>query len=68
MTASMNGGLHPKARRPFIRLNAKRESISMILAITNQGKVRFQIYGGNMNADVLIDFTIRLLNHVTRCE
>lgn len=28
-----------------------RTSTNMISAITNQGKVRFQIYDGRMNAD-----------------
>ncbi len=35
---------------------AKRESISMISALTNQGKVLFRFFEGRMNADVLISF------------
>ncbi len=50
----------------MIRLNAKRESINMISAITNQGKVRFRIFDGSMNADVLIDFMMRLVKDAKR--
>ena len=59
-------GYAPKGKTPVIRLNAKRESINMISAITNQGKVRFRIFDGKMNADVLIDFMMRLLNEANR--
>lgn len=51
----------PKGRTAVIRLLAKRSSTSMISAITNHGKVRFQIYDGRMNADQLIDFLKRLI-------
>lgn len=59
-------GYAPKGQTPVIRLNAKRESINMISAITNQGKVRFRIFEGSMNADVLIDFMMRLLRDAKR--
>ncbi len=49
-----------------MRLNAKRASANMISAITNQGKVRFQIFDGSMNADVLIDFCKRLIKSAHR--
>jgi transposase len=38
----------------------------MISAITNQGKVRFNIYEGTMNADILIDFCQRLVKSANR--
>ncbi len=59
-------GYAPKGKTPVIRLNAKRESINMISAVTNQGKVRFRFFEGNMNADVLIDFMMRLLKDAKR--
>lgn len=59
-------GYAPKGKTPVIHLNAKRESINMISAITNQGKVRFRIFEGSMNADVLIDFMMRLLRSANR--
>ncbi len=50
-----------RGKTPVIRLNAKRESINMICAVTNQGKVRFKLYEGNMDAQTLIDFLKRLI-------
>lgn len=59
-------GYSLKGKTPTIHLNANRESINMISAITNQGKVRFRFFDGNMNADVLIDFMMRLVNEAHR--
>lgn len=55
-----------KGKTPTIKLNAKRESINMISAVTNQGKVRFRFFEGTMNADILIDFMMRLLKDANR--
>jgi transposase len=55
-----------KGKTPVIRLNAKRESINMISAITNQGKVRFKVFDGGMNATILIDFLKRLIKDAQR--
>lgn len=55
-----------KGQTPTIRLNANRASINLISAITNQGKVRFRVFEGTMNADVLIDFMMRLLKDAQR--
>lgn len=54
-------GYAPKGKTPIVRLNSKRSSVNMISAITNQGKVRFQVYEGTMNADKLIGFLKRLI-------
>ncbi len=59
-------GYAPKGKTPVIRLNAKRSSTNMISAITNQGKVRFKVFEGSMNADVLIDFCKRLIKSAKR--
>lgn len=56
----------PKGKTPVIRLSAKRSSSNMISAITNQGKVRFQVYDGSMNADRLIGFMKRLIKDAKR--
>ncbi len=50
----------------MIRLNAKRDSINMISAITNQGKVRFRLFQGGMNTDILIGFMRRLIKDAKR--
>ena len=59
-------GYAPKGKTPVIHLNAKRESINMISAVTNQGKVRFRLFEGSMNADLLIDFMKRLIKAAER--
>ncbi len=50
----------------MVRLNAKRESISLISSITNQGKVRFMTYRGAMNSRTLIRFLRRLIKDADR--
>ena len=59
-------GYAPIGKTPVIKLSAKRSSTNMISAITNQGKVRFQIYDGRMNADQLIQFMKRLIKDAKR--
>jgi transposase len=44
-------GYSPKGKTPVVRLNSNRTSTNMISAITNQGKVRFKVFDGTMNAD-----------------
>lgn len=56
----------PRGKTPVIRLNAKRESMSLISSVTNQGKVRFMTYGGAMNSAVLIRFLGRLVKDAGR--
>ena len=46
----------PRGKTPEIRLSAKRTSMNMISTVTNQGKVRFMIYEGSMNAGRMIRF------------
>jgi transposase len=59
-------GYAPKGKTPVIDLSAKRASINMISAITNQGKVRFQMYEGTMNAQRLIGFMKALIKDAKR--
>lgn len=59
-------GYAPKGKTPVVRLNAKRTSTNMISAVTNQGKVRFKVFDGTMNADILIDFCKRLIRSAKR--
>ena len=53
-------GYTPKGKSPVIQLSAKRTSTNIISAISNQGKVRFHIYDGRMNAQKPIEFLKRL--------
>jgi transposase len=59
-------GYAPKGKTPVVRLNANRTSTNMISAVTNQGKVRFRVFHGSMNADILIDFCRRLIQSAGR--
>ncbi len=45
-------GYAPRSKTPVIRLNAKRESINMISAIINQGKVRLKVFNDGMSAEI----------------
>ena len=51
----------PRGHTPVIRLSAKRASMNMISTVTNQGKVRFMIYSGTMNAQRLLQFFKQLI-------
>lgn len=59
-------GYAPKGKTPVVRLNANRTSTNLISAITNQGKVRFRVFDGTMNTDILIDFCKRLIKTAKR--
>jgi transposase len=54
-------GYAPIGKTPVVRLNVKRNSVSMISAINNQGKVRFMMYQKAMTSDLLIRFMKRLV-------
>ena len=59
-------GYAPKGKTPVVCLNARRESINLISAITNQGLVRFRLFEGGLKADFLIDFMRRLVQGTRR--
>lgn len=59
-------GYAPKGKTPVIKLNAKRGSINMISAVTNQGTVKFKVFEGSMHASLLIDFMKRLIKTANR--
>lgn len=56
----------PKGQTPVLCLPAKRVSLNMISALSNQGKVRFMIYEENMTYQVLISFMERLIKDAPR--
>jgi len=56
----------PAGKTPAVRLPAKRERVSMISTVTNQGKVRFMLYENAMNAKTLIKFMTRLIKDADR--
>lgn len=59
-------GYAPKRKTPFIQLDAKKNHISMISSISNQGQARFMIYWEAMQSDLLITFMRRLIKDAER--
>jgi transposase len=59
-------GYAPKGQTPVVRVNNKREGLSIISTVTNQGKVRWKVFDGAMNAEILIDFFKRLIKDAKR--
>lgn len=56
----------PRGQTPAIRLPAKKERINLISSVTNQGTVRFMIYDGTMNSQMMIKFMKRLIKDADR--
>lgn len=63
---SRHRGYAPRGQTPLVRVPARRKSLSLISAITNQGKVRFMIYPGALTARLLINFMQRLTKDARR--
>jgi len=59
-------GYGPKGMTPVLKLTAKRAHISMVSAITNEGKVRFMVYREAMTQGKLITFMSRLIRDTGR--
>ena len=59
-------GFAPKGEPPVVRLVARKSQVSMISAITNEGKVRFMMYRSAMTTDLLIKFMTRLVKDAHR--
>ena len=59
-------GYAPKGKTPVLRLKVNRESLNMISAVTNQGKVRFRLFEGSMNAKRFIEFMNGLIKDAKR--
>ena len=58
--------LPPKGEKPIVNVVVKKSHVSMISAITNQGKVRFMMYQDAMNSKLLIKFMTRLTKDAGR--
>jgi transposase len=65
-TANRTRGYAPKGTKPLIRVSAKKERVSMISAINNEGKVRFMLYREAMTSPRLITFMTRLTRDAGR--
>lgn len=56
----------PKGETPVIRVNSKREGLSIISTVTNKGQMRWKIFDGALNSDILIDFMRRLIKGASK--
>lgn len=56
----------PKGQTPVVQVCSNRESLSLISSVTNQGKVRWMVFGGALNAKILIRFFKRLIQSAHR--
>ena len=63
---SRHRGYAPPGQTPIVKIPARRKSLSMIAAVTNQGKVRFMIYPGGLSPERLIVFMQRLIKDAPR--
>lgn len=59
-------GYGPKGVTPILTVTTKRVHISMVSAITNEGKVRFMVYKEAMTQTKLITFMSRLIHDTGR--
>lgn len=59
-------GYSPKGQTPVVRVMNRRESLSLISAVTNQGKVRWMVFDAALNAAILIEFFKRLIKDAQR--
>ena len=59
-------GYGPKGITPILKVTAKRAHLSMISAITNEGKVRFMVYREAMTQAKLVVFMSRLIRDAAR--
>jgi transposase len=56
----------PVGETPVIRVSSKRAGLSIISTVTNKGQMRWKIFDGALNSDILIDFLRRLIKGATR--
>jgi len=54
-------GFASKGHTPVIRVNSKRHGLSVISTVTNKGQMRWRIFDGALNTNILIDFLRRLI-------
>jgi transposase len=56
----------PRGATPVVRISHRREGLSVISTVTNRGQLRWKIFAGALNADLLIDFLRRLTRSAGR--
>lgn len=56
----------PQGQTPMVRVKNRRHGLSLISSVTNRGTMRWKIFDGALNADILIDFMKRLVRDAGR--
>jgi len=51
----------PPGQTPVVKVNARRQGLSVISTVTNKGQMRFKLFERALKADILIDFMARLI-------
>jgi len=59
-------GFAPQGQTPVVRVNNKRHGLSIISTVTNRRTMRWKIFDGALNADILIEFMKRLVRDAGR--
>jgi transposase len=59
-------GYAPRGEPPVVIRTKKKEHIGMISAITNQGKITWKTYGGNINSERFMEFAKQLIKYQRR--
>ena len=59
-------GYAPQGETPVVRVNHKRHGLSILSTVTNRGQMRWKIFEGALNAEILIDFLRRLVRSAER--
>jgi transposase len=56
-------GYAPKGKTPIVNRTTKKENVSMVSAITNQGKVFWKLYEGSVNGERFLEFVKQLVKN-----
>jgi transposase len=59
-------GFAPNRQTPVIRVNNKRHGLSVTSTVTNKGQMRWRIFDGALNTNILIDFLRRLIKGASK--
>jgi len=60
-------GYAPKGETPIVkRITKNKEDVSMISAITNQGKIQWKLYEGSITAERVLEFAQQLVKYRKR--
>jgi transposase len=54
-------GYAPKGQTPVLRINSRREGLSVISTVTHKGEMSWKVFSGALNGKILIGFLTRLI-------